>query len=171
MPNPIRDIQGVVVAGSVSPLLLDRHSRLANLEFEDLRCLADASEYQFVPPGHVLFRQGEPADAVYILLTGRVEVERHDPRDGIVDNHEVCLYSSFGDSVLVGETERRHTARATSRSILLRIPPGDLQRILTSYPEVASDWSFSILTRPRRRSWQRRSAALMRRLFAAPSAA
>ena len=125
-----------------------------------------------MPPNSVIYRQGEPADGVYVVLDGTVRLERRGgPRRTIADTHEAGLYRTFGDSVLLGETDRLHTATADSYSTLVKMPLGRLQEILRSYPDLAGDWTYDIMTRPAQVARYRRSAGAIRDIFHAFTAA
>ena len=130
-------LRSTVTSEGVSPLLLDRHSRLAKIDFKDLSRLAAASECQFVPRDNVIYRQGEPARGVYVVLDGSVRLERRGPTKAIVDSHQAGLYATFGDSVLRGEADRLYTATADAHSILVKLPQGLLEETLQSHPDIA----------------------------------
>ena len=145
-------IRETATSEGVSPLLLSRYSRLAKIDFEDLSRLAAASEYQFVPCDNAIYRQGEAAHHVYVVLDGAVRLERRGPEQTIVDTHHAVLYATFGDSVLRGEADRLNSATADAHTTLVRMPLSLLQEILQSYPDLAGDWAFDIYSRLARRA-------------------
>jgi len=171
LPKAMKGRHNKVVSGGVNALLLERYSRLAKLDITALSTLAKASEYQFLPCGNVVYRQSDLIDAIYVLLSGKVGLRRYSPIHGVVDCHQVGLYETFGDGVLTGEVERRHTATADSSSILVKIPVASLRGIIGSYPELIGDWIFEISSRPRRRAWSRRLARPAARFIDPMSAA
>ena len=58
----------------VSPELLRRHSVFRDASDESLRRLAMAGEEKTLEPGAVLFRDGEPAHHLYIIIKGEVDI-------------------------------------------------------------------------------------------------
>jgi len=128
----------------VNPLLLGGFSTLASVETDELERLARDTESYLVPKGQTLFSQGDPADAVYLVLDGAVRLEHQDP-DGQREDHEAFgLNASFGDVVLTGETSRHYTATTTARTLLLRLPLETLRDVLARHPEIASLWAYSV---------------------------
>ena len=161
-------LRSTVTNVGVSPLLLERYSRLAKIGCKDLSTLAAASECQLVPRDNVIYRQGDPARGVYVVLDGAVRLERRGPTQAIVDCHQAGLYATFGDSVLRGEANRLHTAKADAHSILVKLPLGLLKETLRSYPDLAGDWVFDIysrLVRHARPSSPPQAAVLPERVF------
>ncbi|MEX2502916.1 MAG: cyclic nucleotide-binding domain-containing protein [Trueperaceae bacterium] len=75
---------------------LDTVPLFAGLPDEAIRALDAAVRYERHPAGSVLFRQGQPGDALYLLLSGRLEVRIE--RDG----HDVAI-DTLAPSVPVGE--------------------------------------------------------------------
>ena len=54
---------------------LRRHESLASLAAADFQALESAIDIREYEAGHAIIRQGAPADAVYFLLDGEVEVQ------------------------------------------------------------------------------------------------
>jgi CRP-like cAMP-binding protein len=75
---------------------LGRHPFLQGLGDEHLRRLASFARGCDLPPGARIFRAGEEADALYLLLAGRVALEQHVPGQGPV------LVESLRDGDLLG---------------------------------------------------------------------
>src|SRR2546422_3955753 len=97
-----------------------------------LDALAAAAQEVGVAAGAVVFREGAPGDAVYVVLDGAVQIYTRD-RDG----REVVLVrleagEHFGEqSLLPGTTGRRSAgARAAEAIRLARVPKGDFQAAL-----------------------------------------
>lgn len=92
------------------------------------RLAADTSEIA-VSAGEELIRQGDPADALYVLRSGEVEVR--------VDDHVVATLTDgswFGELGLLEEVPRTATVRTTSACTLLRVDGGAFVAALTTAP-------------------------------------
>lgn len=59
--------------------LITEHPFFEGLQAEHVRILAAGAREQVAEGGEVLFRQGEPANRFYVLVTGRVAVEELQP--------------------------------------------------------------------------------------------
>jgi hypothetical protein len=81
-----------------------------------LERLASASELRPAPPATDVVVQGEPADALYAVVSGRVVVHR----DGVVRVH-LGPGDSFGERGLLDNAPRNATVTAEMESILLWI--------------------------------------------------
>src|SRR3989442_10711244 len=97
-----------------------------------LDALAAAARELTLAGGAAVFHEGDPGDAMYVVLDGAVQIYTRD-RDG----REVVLVrleagEHFGEqSLLPGTTGRRSAgARATEAIRLARVPKGDFQAAL-----------------------------------------
>lgn len=99
--------------------------------------LLTCEEANFLP-GEIIFRQGEPGDALYIVVRGEVEILLEAPAPG----EEPALLAvmtngqNFGEVTLVEEGKRTATARARTAVQLIRIPRQRLLRLSSNYPEI-----------------------------------
>ncbi|MDP2529660.1 MAG: cyclic nucleotide-binding domain-containing protein [Candidatus Palauibacterales bacterium] len=64
--------------------LLAEHAFFAGMEPKDLALIAGCGANARFEAGDYLFREGEPADQFYLLRSGRVVVEVHDPARGTI---------------------------------------------------------------------------------------
>lgn len=147
---PAQAGSGVASSRGIDPALLDRHPRFSGMDAEDLSGIAAVAELWLVPGGHVLFRRGDTADGVYLVLDGTVVLEST-ARD--VARTVAGLAATFGDGALTGEPTRRHTATAACSSVLVKVPLPDLKEVLRAYPQVAGDWAWEVMARRARQGW------------------
>ena len=56
-------------------LALEQVDLFAGLSVDDVTAIAGIAEDLHAKPGHVLYRQGEPGDALFVLVEGRVRLE------------------------------------------------------------------------------------------------
>jgi CRP-like cAMP-binding protein len=78
----------------------------AGLPTARLKLIAYASEVVRFGPGEVIVRQGDAADAVYIVTDGEAEVRLHD-----ADGHDLVLatmtrHSLFGETAVLAQGRR-----------------------------------------------------------------
>ena len=102
-----------------------------------LRLLAFVGEKLTYAQGEYVFRQGGPADGVYVILDGEVEIS-HDTVDG--EHVQLIRFGtgmSFGEmSVLSGKT-RSVSAVAASKLCVLRINKNDFVDLVRQVPQLA----------------------------------
>jgi ATP-binding cassette subfamily B protein len=103
----------------------------------DLRSLVaerfEAATHGF---GSVIVREGEPADAFYVLVSGRARVVKRGE-----DGKEISLNSlrpgeSFGETALLERTTRTATVRASSDVEVLRLDRSAFDVLLERVPEL-----------------------------------
>jgi len=96
---------------------------LTTPELDEVIALAEA---RLVQPGDYVFKQGDLADALLIIMQGRVEVAKADQVLATLGIGEV-----LGELSLFGGTQRRSAAaRATSETQVLRIPSKSFRKLL-----------------------------------------
>ncbi len=124
-----------------------------SLPAEALDRLADAVARQDVAAGRTIFSQGDPLDALYLIIRGRVE---------ITDESGAVLSilgprNSFGERGLMRDGMAATTARADADSQLIAIPAETFRALVADHPRVAR---FFDRTRPARA--KRQDLATMR---------
>lgn len=103
----------------------------------------------FFPAGHVIFREGDLGDALYIIEAGRVEISV------LIGNRERCVFSHFGPGEYFGEMSvvdsrpRSATATAEIPTVACLIPRARLWRTFARSPKllVAMMQEFSLRMR------------------------
>ncbi len=91
------------------------------LDEATLELLAAVAVRRELGPGQVLFRQGTPRSAVYVIAEGAVEIVRE--RDGRSDKLIVLgARETLGESALLHPGEHSTTARAVGRVGVLELP-------------------------------------------------
>ena len=131
-----------------SPILLSTASHLAALDRADLTRLAANTECQLLRPGHIVYRQGDRADDIFVLLEGKVMLRhRGDGDERHRDRQDFCSDGTFGDHLLVGDVARYYMAFAVSESLLLKMPWPLLTEALSCRPGIREDWTDEILLR------------------------
>jgi CRP-like cAMP-binding protein len=116
---------------------LERVPTLALLGRDALRILAIGAESRYVHDGDVLFREGEVADAGYVIQEGSFLLASGRPRPG-VEPVTVGPGALLGELALLTETVRPATATANEPSSVIRIPRKLFLKMLEGYPDAAN---------------------------------
>lgn len=87
------------------------------------------------PAGTVVLRQGTPADHIYLIVKGKVEVS-YKPYDGTPITVSMLEKNGlFGWSAVVGSSEYTSSATAIEDLEALRVRGSDLRRFCREHPE------------------------------------
>lgn len=113
---------------------LKEHSILKVLDTHILEGISPIfAEVQY-GPGQIVFRQAEPADAMYIVKQGSVEVIQGESPAKIIAY--LTAGECFGEMALVHETPRTATIRVPESATLIRMPKAALKELRARFPEV-----------------------------------
>ncbi len=116
--------------------LLRRVPIFAEIETSRLKLLAFMSERVGYDPGKIVVRQGDPADAAYLIIDGHAEVVAETPAGPVI-------LATLGANEIVGEMgilcnmPRNATVRAEDRLIALRISKESFMRMLREFPNIS----------------------------------
>src|SRR5438876_4206223 len=102
----------------------------------DVARLVPELEEVVLAPGDVLVRQGDPADALFIVASGQVRAELQGP-DGTTALETIGAGKLIGEVALLGGDRRTATVRATSPTRVWRLSRQKLVRLLLSDPTFA----------------------------------
>jgi CRP-like cAMP-binding protein len=116
---------------------LERVPTLSLLGRDALRILAIGAESRYVHDGDALFREGEVADAGYVIQEGSFRLASGRARTG-VDPVTVGPGALLGELALLTETVRPATATANEPSSVIRIPRKLFLKMLEGYPDAAN---------------------------------
>ncbi|NJL02951.1 MAG: mechanosensitive ion channel [Spirulinaceae cyanobacterium SM2_1_0] len=105
-----------------------------NLGDLELRQLIEIGYRKRLRPGETLFKQGDPGDAFYIVLSGAVEVYAQK-----LDKHLATLVVGkfFGELSLMLGIPRTATVKAEQEATLFAINTQGFRRLLQEHPEFA----------------------------------
>jgi CRP/FNR family transcriptional regulator, cyclic AMP receptor protein len=116
--------------------LLRRVPIFAEIEPARLKLLAFMSERVGFDPGKRLMRQGDAADAAYLIIEGHAEVVLETPA-GPVIVATLGANESVGEMAILGNVPRNATVRAKDRVIALRISKEPFMRMVREFPSMA----------------------------------
>lgn len=128
----------------VAPLLARAFPDVPADRLDDL---AHEVEWVTVPRGALLFRQGEPGDALYVVVRGGLEVVAE--RD---DGHPVRLGDagpgeSVGEMALLSGEPRMASARALDDSELLKLSRAGFDALVAAHPQALAGFARTMATR------------------------
>ena len=127
----------VSVLGTITPGSLRRIKILADLSDTQLAHLADFLSLQQVPQWADVVKQGDPGDAMYLILEGEMRARV------MVNGKETTLATFgpgefFGDIALFDRGPRSADVIANMDSVLLRMAATDFDRLTREAPALAT---------------------------------
>ncbi len=87
-------------------------------------------------PGHIVFRQGDSADAMYVIREGAVEVIQ---AEGEAQPRTIAYLTAgecFGEMAIIHETQRSATIRVPEEASIVRFPKAALKQLQAKFPEI-----------------------------------
>jgi CRP-like cAMP-binding protein len=115
----------------ISLELLRRYPFFAGLDEAELKAIAMIADEVRVPAKTILFEEGQPADALFLLLDGNVDLSFNSPLGPHERIHigEVNPGEPFAISALIAPHMLKHTARAGTAIHAIKIAAVPLRAI------------------------------------------
>jgi CRP-like cAMP-binding protein len=109
-----------------------------NMSIDRLKALADICVEEFIPKNVTIFEEGDPGGVLYIVVNGRVAIERRGekPRD-VVRLATMEAYSSFGEMSLFNNYPRSASVITLDDTLVLKLNDKQLIALLREYPDMA----------------------------------
>ena len=104
---------------------------LKDASSEDLAYVAQIAEEREVSAGTALYAEGDAPDALYVILSGEVDLAQGDDAIGTASEGE-----AFGSWALVDESPRVASATAKTDATLLTVDRADFQDLLADRPDI-----------------------------------
>jgi voltage-gated potassium channel len=101
----------------------------SGLDATRIAAIARLLKPQIVPERQVIVRRGEPADAMFFIMEGEVEVEIEPPV-------KLGKGQFFGEVGLLLDTARNATVEALRECRLLVLDRADFQRLMHQHPDL-----------------------------------
>jgi CRP/FNR family cyclic AMP-dependent transcriptional regulator len=95
----------------------------------------------------VIFQQGDPADAVYYIKMGKIQISLVSKQGKARIIAELDQNAFFGESCLSGQTVHLGTATTTTTAIVIKITKGDMIRLLRDDPQFSELFMSFLLAR------------------------
>jgi CRP-like cAMP-binding protein len=130
--------------------ILRRAGIFQGVDPESVEALAGEFEIVDAARGTVLFREGDPGDSLFIVLSGKVKLGRRSP-DG--RENLVAIYGpsdQFGELSLFDPGPRTATATVVTDARLAKLPKAALQKWATERPQIAMQLLRVVARRLRR---------------------
>jgi hypothetical protein len=104
--------------------------------WRDITARLDSITTRSFAPGEVIYRQGEPAENVFVILKGKVEAVFSDPVKGEIVLAQLGPQEYFGESAILSRLPRQATARTVEPAEVLAIHRTDFLRLYGSLPRL-----------------------------------
>jgi len=145
--------------------ILRAHPFLSLVPRFTLRRLLAKAPLDEYPKGTIVYRQGNPCEAVYLIFSGRCESRRSEGR-GMSEVEEILgPGDTLGDRELLQGEAYRSTVAVATDSLLVRFEARDLRRIFAKNPAIAGRVSQSIVERVEaRRERRAQTGSRLRRI-------
>jgi len=118
------------------PYSLDRVHLFRNLPNDHLDALVGSCERMLFQAGETIFQKGDPADWLYVVEKGKVDIVLPSEGEDIV-LASFAEGSFFGELGLFDQQPRNATARATEGASLVGVPARAVARLIDQHPEAA----------------------------------
>ena len=115
--------------------VLSRAPLFGLLEIDAIRLIAFAAESRALKAGDVLFRKGDKADGAYVVIRGAIALDARD--DGSPATYVAEPGALIGQSALFLRATRPATGVAREPSVVMRVSPTLMRRVLEEYPQAA----------------------------------
>jgi NTE family protein len=124
-----------VVAPQTTAEFLRKVPMFAALSPEMLEQLAGLAQDVSLRPGEWLFREGDPADGVYVVRVGHLDVVRSGPDPEMLNT--LTRGAVVGELALLSGSRRSASIHALRDTVLLKIDKAHFDALLRSEPELA----------------------------------
>jgi CRP/FNR family cyclic AMP-dependent transcriptional regulator len=134
--------------------LLKKTAIFADLDEGELARVAEICKEQEFKSGQTVFREGEPGNRFYIILSGEVRISRNIPGSGEEALAILTPGACFGEMSVFDRSERSTDAIANSACTLVTISRPDFELLLDFNRELAYKilWSMVRLLSSRLRT-------------------
>jgi CRP-like cAMP-binding protein len=116
--------------------LLSACDLMRHLPADQIEAILHSVRDRALQAGDILFRAGDPADALYVVASGKVEVLKA----GTEDEDAIAVLGpghAFGEMALLSGGPRTATIRAVENANLLEIAKDDFERLVASDRQLA----------------------------------
>jgi len=109
---------------------------LGDLDLSTLLDLHEELTWQNLHHGEVLYRQGDPGDAAYIIVNGRLQIEVALPNGKIKKVDESGTGEIIGEFSLLTDETRSVTVTAIRETNIVKLTPDVFFKLIERYPRV-----------------------------------
>jgi CRP-like cAMP-binding protein len=121
---------------ATKPADLTKISLFRGLREDDLRALGERSEIRTLPANTLLIKEGDPAEALFVIVRGKVKIYLTDPngKELVVDVRSAGQYVG---EMMLDDNPRSASVTALEPSEFVVIPRADFKALLSRHPDVA----------------------------------
>jgi CRP-like cAMP-binding protein len=124
----------------IDPLKLRKVSVFQNATDEDLKLIAGHGIERSIEEGEFFFFQGDPAEYLYVLISGRAKLMQANPAGQQVNLRTISEWQLFGALGAVrDEATYPASAQALENSTALAIKSADLRELMQTRPYLSFD--------------------------------
>lgn len=134
------------------------------LDTDALRDLLPSEQLSQHEAGEVILEEGAAADCCFLVLSGKVQVNRQRTSGKEIKLAEVHAGQFFGEMGLLAGMSRSASATSLTEVEVVKILPGDLRRLIDENHPLALQLGFHFAT-----SLARRSGAMLKLLSESPA--
>jgi len=132
--------------------ILRQISFFQSLSESDQLSLIDNVKIEFFPENHVIFKEGDEADGMYIIRSGEVRIYRSREND---TEHTIAVLKEndfFGEMALISHEQRSASVRTLTETEVFIIQEKDLRELLEKKPEISQKISEGFVRRSKENS-------------------
>jgi glutaminase len=129
-------LEGRAEAGGDGVVPLDQHLVCRHLAAGELAHLERLLRYERFPAGELIVRKGDPADAMYLLVRGRVSVTVALPSGHLKRLSTLSPGMPFGELAIVDRSQRTADVRADVAAECFVLSAADFDRLGSTHPEI-----------------------------------
>jgi CRP-like cAMP-binding protein len=116
--------------------ILQQLPLLHRLSDDDRRMVVASGREHTLAKGEILFHEGDPAESLCAVVSGRLKLVRYSPRGKELLLHLVSVGTSFAEAALFGSGGYPATAEAVEPSTVWCLPRARLVDLLRNHPEI-----------------------------------
>lgn len=124
--------EGIMYSTAEKILFLRGAPVFSRVRGEDLAPLARLAEVEDYGPNHVIFKEGDMGDSLYVIVRGKIAVEHGTRRLSTLGPGE-----AFGEMAILDAEPRSATVRTETETELLRIGSEEFYGVLREQAEIA----------------------------------
>lgn len=106
------------------------------LSHDDLQAIQDKSNLQHFPKNSILVHEGQEADSMYVIVSGKAKVFIGDEEGKELTLGTLSPGDCFGELALIDDAPRSATVEAQEKTAVLKMRDVDFQSHLRDHPQV-----------------------------------
>lgn len=129
--------------------ILEKIPLFKDLTEESSRLISQKITLEYYPKNHLIFREGDQGEAMYIVKKGLVKIYRGDEKDPDEQDQIAVLADNafFGEMALVSDNPRNANAETLEDSEVFVLKKDDFHNLVTNNPSLAEQISSEFIHR------------------------